>query len=316
MTRPADPNAAPRDALQRDVPPRAPAAQADFLVPVGTVAVFVLLLAVSHSILVRLGVLYGEQSRYSHCLLLPLISALAVWDRWDRLRRIPRRASWAGVAAVALATGLLLFGLAQGGTRIPHFAFLLALPATVWALFGGRMVLALAFPLGYLALTVPLPKTWDDAITLPLQDVATRASAAVFELLGWSVARQGNVLQLPGLRLLVEDACSGIHSLYALVALGVAWVAFTDRPLWVRFALVAATVPVAVLANTLRVIATGILAYKVDPEYARGLSHEATGMVVFGTGVVLFLVCDWCLRPDDGDGDAGRADAPPAGAAQ
>ena len=73
--------------------------------------------------------------------------------------------------------------------------------------------------MGYLVLTMPLPKTWDDRVTGPLQSFATTISEAVFEALGWVVVRQGNVLQLPGLKLLVEDACSGIHSLYALIAL-------------------------------------------------------------------------------------------------
>jgi exosortase len=125
----------------------------------------------------------------------------------------------------------------------------------------------------------------------------------VFDLLGWVVVRQGNVLHLPGLKLLVEDACSGIHSLYALFALGVAFVAFTERPAWLRVTLVLATVPIAVTANALRVIVTGVLAYRVDTSYAEGLSHEATGMIVFGTGLLLLLVLDWCLRPDPRGGD-------------
>jgi exosortase len=145
---------------------------------------------------------------------------------------------------------------------------------------------------------VPLPKAWDDRIALPLQSLATTTSEAVFDAFGWVVVRQGNVLQLPGLKLLVEDACSGVHSLYALAALGVAWVGFVERPWWLRVTLVLATVPISVLANAIRVVVTGWLAYKVDPKYAQGVSHETTGMIVFAIGLALFLVVDWCLRPD------------------
>ena len=62
--------------------------------------------------------------------------------------------------------------------------------------------------------------------------------------------------------------------------------------------LILATVPVAFVANAIRVIATGVLAYKVDPKYAEGTSHEVTGMLVFATGLGLFLLVDWCLKPD------------------
>ena len=152
---------------------------------------------------------------------------------------------------------------------------------------------------------MPLPKTWDDALTLPLQRVATVASEATFEAFGWVVVRQGNVLQLPGLKLLVEDACSGVHSLYSLVCLAVAWVFFVERPRWLQITLVLAAVPLAVLANTVRVIGTGVLAYKVDPAYAQGGSHFAAGMVVFVLGAAMLLGLDWCLKPDE----APQADA-------
>jgi len=158
---------------------------------------------------------------------------------------------------------------------------------------------ALAFPLLYLLLTIPLPKTWDDALTQPLQTFASVVAEGAFDAFGWAVVRQGNVLQLPGLKLLVEEQCSGAHSLYALVALSFAWVAFVARPVWLRVVLVAAAVPVAMLANAIRVTGTGVLAYKVDPSYATGVSHQTAGIIVFAIGLGLFLLVDWCLRPDE-----------------
>ena len=55
---------------------------------------------------------------------------------------------------------------------------------------------------------------------------------------------------------------------------------------------------VALVANAIRVTGTGILAYKVDPGYATGVSHSTAGMIVFGIGLALFLLVDWCLKPD------------------
>jgi exosortase len=248
---------------------------------------------------------YDEQPRYSHCPLLPAVSALWVYDRWDALKALPRTVSRGGLVAVVLCVAAYLYGRVVSMNFLQHLSMLATVAACVWALCGARMLRACAFPLAYLALTMPLPKAWDEAISQPLQSIATRASEAVFDAFGWVVVRQGNVLQLPGLKLLVEDACSGIHSLYALVCLGIAWVAFVERPPWLRAVLVVATVPVAILANTLRVIVSGILAYEVDPKYAEGTSHAATGMIVFVTGLLLFLFVDWCLKPDVPRGAAG-----------
>jgi len=264
----------------------------------GVAAAGALLVLLFHPILAVRWHFYLEQARYSHCLLLPVVSAIWVWDRWETLRAVPRAPSGRCLAATLVAVVAFLYGRLQNMNLLQHVAFLGALAGTIGAFWGGALLRRLAFPLGYLVLTVPLPKVWDEAITQPLQAVATRAAESVFDLLGWVVVRQGNVLHLPGLKLLVEDACSGVHSLYALLALGVAFVAFVERPRWLRVTLVLATVPIAVTANALRVIVTGVLAHKVDPSYAEGVSHETTGMIVFATGLVLLLLLDACLRPD------------------
>jgi exosortase len=241
---------------------------------------------------------YLESPRYSHCVLLPLVSAIWVWDRWASIESTVRSQSKGGLTLLVFAVLLAVYGRTVNMNLLQHAALLIALPATVWALWGARWVRALAFPLGYLLLTVPLLKTWDDRLTLPLQRVATVVSERFFDMLGWVVVRQGNVLQLPGLKLLVEDQCSGVHSLYSLVALSVAWAAFVPRPAWLRIVLVLSVFPIAIAANAIRVIATGVLAYKVDPSYAEGVSHQTAGMIVFAIGVVLMLLVDWCLKPD------------------
>lgn len=242
---------------------------------------------------------YGEKPQYSHCFLIPVVSALWIYERQDTLARVARGPSRWG--AVLLLVGLATYLVARLNpvNTLQHAGMLITLTGIVWTVWGGRLTRALAFPLGYLWLTLPPPNRWDEAIVQPLQANATTVSEHVFQAFGWAVVRQGNVLQLPGLKLLVEEACSGVHSLYALVALGVAWVFFVPRPPWLRALLVAATVPVAVLANSIRVVATGVLAYKVDPDYARGLTHSTTGMITFAIGLLLFLAVDWCLKPDE-----------------
>lgn len=260
--------------------------------------VTVLFLAVFFPFLERRAIFYSEQPLYSHCLLIPLVSAVWVYEHWDRLTSLPRAPSRAGLGLLGFSLLLYLVGRLGSINIVMHAGFLLGVVGLVWGLAGRKVLAAAAFPVGYLALTVPLPKPWDLAIVQPLQRIATILSESFFDALGWVVVRQGNVLQLPGLKLLVEEQCSGIHSLYALVALGVAWGFFMQRPAWLKVTLVVATVPIAILANAVRVSGTGVLAYKVDTAYAEGLSHQTAGMIVFAIGLGLLLVVDWCLKPD------------------
>lgn len=241
---------------------------------------------------------YMERSRYSHCMLLPAVSALWIYDRSDLLAQVVRRTSARGVVVVALGVLMFVYGRLVHANVIQHAGMLLTLCGAIASLYGGAMLRALAFPVGYLVLMVPLHTVMDDWITLPLQGFATTIAERFFDAMGWIVVRDGNVLQLPRLKLLVEEGCSGIHSLYALIALAVAWVFFVPRPVWLRVTLILASVPIAVVANSMRVSITGVLAYKVDPSYAQGVSHETAGMIVFAIGVALLLACDWSLKPD------------------
>ncbi len=253
---------------------------------------------------------YLETPRYSHCVLLPFVAALWVWDRWDAVRAVPRAASRGGFAFLAVGVALYVYGRLLRNNHVQDVAMVATVAGLVWALTGAKMLRALAFPVGYLALMIPL-KPWDEAITLPLQRIATVIAESFFKALGWIVVREGNVIQLPRLKLLVEDGCSGAHSLLALLCLSVAWVFFVERPVWLRVTLVAASIPIAVLANAVRVSVTGVLAYKVNPAYAQGVSHQTAGMVVFAIGVALTLGLDWCLKPD-ADPDPRSDDAEPA----
>jgi len=260
--------------------------------------------AVFHPILIARARLFMEQPRFSHGLLVPVVAALWVMDRQSSLARVPRSTSRAGLGVLAAAVVLNVYGrtldakVGTLGTQIQHPAAILAVAGVVWAVLGRRFVRAVLFPIAYLVFTVPVPQRLDIAITLPLQRLSAEVATACFDAMGWAVAQEGNVVQLPGVTLLVEEQCSGVHSLYALIALGVAWTAFVPRPRWTAVTLVAATIPIAVFANVVRVIGTGVLAYRLDPGYAEGVSHDVASLVVFAIGLATFLLLDWALRPD------------------
>jgi len=105
------------------------------------------------------------------------------------------------------------------------------------------------------------------------------------------VLREGNVIRLPSMSLEVVEACSGIRSLTSLLTFAIAHGYFFDTRVWRRIALACAAVPIAVIANGLRVTGTGLLGQYWDPDKAQGFFHEFSGLVIFFCSMgMLYLV--------------------------
>jgi exosortase len=127
----------------------------------------------------------------------------------------------------------------------------------------------------------------------PLQLLASRFGEASLSLLGIPVLREGNVIVLANTTLEVAEACSGIRSLISLLTLGIVYGYFTDRRASLRMAIALSTIPVAIVANGLRVAGTGIAAHYYGRAAAEGFFHEFAGWMVF---VVAFLMMFAIMR--------------------
>jgi exosortase len=145
---------------------------------------------------------------------------------------------------------------------------------------GTRWVKALAFPLALLLFMIPIPQIIYARLTLSLQLLASQLAEALITISGIPVIRTGNVLELPHQTLNVVEACSGIRSLISLSFLALIYAYFMDRRIWMRWALLAATVPIAIAANAIRVAITGLLT-QVNTMLAQGIYHEIEGYLVF-----------------------------------
>ena len=144
-----------------------------------------------------------------------------------------------------------------------------------------------------LLLAIPLPQVLTGTLALPLQLLASRFGAAMLEWRHVPVFLSGNVIHLPGQALFVTEACSGLRSLTSLLALGVLigglWV---QRP-WLRVALVAIALPIAMLLNGIRIFITGFLVYFVDPKLGEGIMHYTEGWVLFVAAFAILGAIAW-----------------------
>lgn len=223
---------------------------------------------------------------YTHGFVVPIFSAYVLWQERARLRGILRQPSWSGLTLIFL--GLAFLNLGQMGAELftARSSLLLVLAGIVVLFFGWEIFRAVLFPWAFLLLAIPLPTIIYNKITFPLQLLASRIAAAVLPLFGVPVLRQGNVIQLANITLEVAKACSGIRSLMSLIALAIIYGYFLEQRLWVRWLLALAAVPIAVVANSARVIGTGLVA-NISPQYAEGYAHESLGLAVFVVSLIL-----------------------------
>jgi exosortase len=237
--------------------------------------------------LVRLVQQWGTDQNFSHGYFVPLFSAFVLWQEREYLARIRRQPSWSGLALILGGLVLLVVGQLGAELFLSRSSLLFVLAGFV-VLFGGwNFFRAVLFPWAFLFLMIPIPAIIFNQITFPLQILASKVAAATLPIFGVPVLRQGNVMTLASLVLQVAEACSGIRSLMSLVTLAIIYGYLMERRLWVRYVLALASVPVAVAANSFRVISTGLMVEYWDPDKAEGYFHTSWGWIVFVVSLLM-----------------------------
>jgi exosortase len=239
--------------------------------------------------LVRLVSDWLHDPNYSHGILVAPFSAYLVWRNRGTLRLLPIRPTWWGLAGIVGALVVLVVGKLGAELFLSRSSLVLLIAAMVLFFAGWRWLRALAFPLAFLFLMIPIPALIFDQISLPLQFFASHVASALLTLIGVPVLREGNIIHLPALTLEVAEACSGIRSLISLLALAIIYGYFVEFSLWRRVVLAASAVPIAVLANALRIMGTGMLVEYWSPEWAAGFFHAFSGWLVFIAALLLLF---------------------------
>ena len=246
-------------------------------------------------VLIRMVVQWWQDPDYSHGFVVPLFVGYVLYQRRHQLRQVLLEPSNLGLPVMIGAIGLLLAGSLGAELFVARCSLLFLLGGMLLFFAGLKMLRAVAFPLAFLALMIPLPAIIYNQVTFPLQLLASRLSSSGLELVGVPVLREGNVLVLPNYSLEVVEACSGIRSLMSLVALAVAYGYFVEKRPWVRITLVALMVPIAVASNAMRVMGAGVLTYLFGPQAAEGFFHSFQGWLIFVFAVACMLLLHWLL---------------------
>ena len=244
-------------------------------------------------VLAKLVTDWGADANYSHGFLIVPIALYLGWERRHRLAALPSRpASGSGLVVVAGSLAVLAAGVLGAELFLTRISMLGVLAGAILFLHGWSHLRALAFPLAFLLLMIPIPAIVFNQVAFPLQLLASRFGEWSLMAANVPVLREGNVITLSNTTLEVAEACSGIRSLISLLTLAIVYGYFVDPRPWVRIALALASVPVAIVANGARVAGTGIAAHHVGPEAAEGFFHSFSGWLVFLVAFALLFVVE------------------------
>src|SRR5215813_5714 len=228
------------------------------------------------------GSWFDEHAYMEHGILVVPAAAYMAWTKRDKLRLVPLRPTYWGAFLLLAGALQALLGLAAQWVWVSRMAFLVSLVGFILCFYGWRMVRELTYPLSTLILMVAPPTFIFDYLTLSLQLLASRMGEICLEALGYSIVREGNILELVGTKLSVEEACSGIRSLLSILFMCTLYDFFFVPNKAMRAIILLMAAPIAILGNAGRIVATGI-ASQYNRELIHGAAHEAFGYV---SGVV------------------------------
>lgn len=234
---------------------------------------------------------------YSVGQLVPLVLIYLVWADRKALGRLPVRTCWGGLALLVFAQGVRFFGLLYMYGSLERYSLILTLAGIILFFFGPAVTRRMIYMFAFLVLMMPPPRYVHNHVALPLQNLATSGAVFGLEFLGYLVERQGNVLRLSDeTTVAVAEACSGLRLLTAFIVVAATLAFIERRPPWQNGILVLSSLPIAILANILRLIVTILLYEHSGSEVADRFFHDYAGWSMMPFAIVVLLGEIWLIN--------------------
>jgi len=245
----------------------------------------------------RLNATLWDQEAYEHGPIIVLVFWWLIWrSRAELSAAVP--APQPALGWPLLAVGLLMYfvGRTQNVALFEVASHIPIVAGSLLILAGWPVIRVVWFALVFLIFLVPLPGFVIVGITGQLKQIVSVVAETLLYHVGYPVARDGVVITVGQYRMLVADACSGLNSMYSLSAMGLLYVHLMKHVQWQRNALLLLSVlPIAFVANVVRVIFLILITYHLGDEAGQGFLHNAAGMSLFIVALAAMFAFDWLL---------------------
>lgn len=238
-----------------------------------------------------------EDSNYSHGFLIIPVSVWLIWRQRKELASVPVRTSNWGFAGILIALAIFIVGTAGAEYFTARFSFVLLLVSITLYSFGWMFLRKVWFAFFFMLFMIPIPYVIYYTVTFPMQLFASKIASVALGVIGLPLVRFGNILHLPGGQALeVAEACSGLRSIVALLALGALYAYFTQENRVKAVILFLATIPIAIFGNVVRISFTAIGTYAISEAFVEGTLHEMAGMLVFLFSLIMLMIFGSLLK--------------------
>ena len=226
---------------------------------------------------------------YSHGFLVLLVSSYFVYKNVGNLKRNDNPL---GLMVYSLALFIHVLAFVYDYDFVSAMSFPFAIFGLIYTFYGSSAK-ELAFPLLFLLFAVPYPIY---SISNVLEVFSAQLSVGIVKLMGVNAKVEGAEIYLTNCAFVVGAPCSGIRSIIALLTVSTLYSYLINDRYPVKIVLVLASIPVALFANVLRISTILISAEFVGKDFAMGMVHYASDLVLFAIAVFFLVLLRRCLR--------------------
>lgn len=232
----------------------------------------------------------------SHGWLVPFVSLYVLWNERDQIIKSVGSPVLSGLPLLVFSCFVGFLGVRGVQVRLEIVGLIGVLLGLVWCVFGRKTMQKVLFPCLFLLFCLPL-HTYLDLITIHLRMLAVSIAYWALEVLGVDAVRTGTMICSESGKFAIDiaDPCSGLRSLFALLALSTAYSYFAQSKWSRRSILIIISIPLSILGNSVRILSIVLVAANFSNDFALGFYHDYSGYIVYFVAISLLVGCDKLL---------------------
>ncbi|MHC4332010.1 MAG: exosortase/archaeosortase family protein, partial [Planctomycetota bacterium] len=239
--------------------------------------------------------LWRISDEYSSGLLVPFLAVYILWSRRSEIARCPIKPSLWGLGAFVAAQVVRLLGLFLMYSSAERLSIVMSVGALVLLLLGWQFFKKVSPILLFLCLMLPLPNLIQHYVGLHLQRYATASAVFCLEVIGYEVVREGNIIHIGNASVAVAEACNGLRMITAFLVISGLVILLVRRALWEKLVILASSLPIALMCNTIRLAVTAMFFTVLEGERWEKIFHDFGGYAMMPLALAAIVGELWLL---------------------